>query len=164
MDRRTFVTAASTALVLGSAPSAGVAAPPPPQPAISLQSNFWVNLHHRLYRQAGARAAVRAGERLSRLAPQIYAELEALRPADQGAWNAALTTYEQGYIARDFIFDDALESILEKLREVSNTSPRALHAVQLPRRLRRLSQRPRRSTPARTGPPIIARIDTGSRR
>ncbi len=111
MDRRTFV--ASGLVAAGASittPAALAATSGELRPSLAFHNSFWVNLHHRLYRQSVATIAVRSGERLTRMAPQLYGELSHLSSANRAAWDAAMAVYEKHYAAKDLLFDESLSS------------------------------------------------------
>ncbi len=71
----------------------------------TLQSNFWVNLHH--FVRVVARGMPAEG---------------ALTADERAVWDKAVETYRQRYVNRDLLFDDGMVAIKETLRQVPNNA------------------------------------------
>ncbi len=126
LSRSAFVALGAGAFVAGATcGSAGAA----DGVAFDLRSAFWMNLHHRLYRQAEIVAATSHGTSLAQMRPSrwltkalaLQAEFDALPPAVRSQWDPALHAYVAGgWTDRDLLLDDrmtALKAALAALRD-----------------------------------------------
>lgn len=85
-------------LILLSAIHSGLAVP-----TFDFHSNFWINLHHSLFRAAQAPGP-----------PQrmpVAAPIGTLSADEQRDWNAAVQYYRDHMIQRDLLFDDGMDAI-----------------------------------------------------
>ncbi len=117
MDRREFVVATAAVLATaGAARSASIA-----QPAIEFRSEFWLNLHHTLYRQADAFQTAYDGgvNSLHPMQRHFYEAATYLPPGDRHAWYRALAFYQSQYGQRSFVYDDRLIRIENALADGS---------------------------------------------
>lgn len=73
-----------------------------PLPVFEFHSGFWVNLHHVLYREARLRSAD----------SNAASAISGLSPAEQRAWDSAVSVYLSNYANKDLLF--SLEMILIK--------------------------------------------------
>lgn len=98
-----------------------------PQALFRFQSNFWMNLHHALFREGALR---RAGD--TRPAPGRPAPLAApwLTEGERRAWNNAVNYYAKEFAGRRLVFDERLVRINNVLSGQPN--PTKLHAPALP--------------------------------
>ena len=92
-------------------------------PIFEFHSNFWVSLHHFLYRQARLREQLRTN-RSARIEGNA-ASLETnsiqpttLSPEEQKAWTAALDYYARELAGRDLLFDGDMVLINNRLAEL----------------------------------------------
>ncbi len=115
MHRREFIGGSAALLATASAPNKA----PISEPAITFYSDFWVNLHHTLYRQADAlQTAYNGGtSSLHPIPRQFYEDATHLPRADQAAWYRALESYQRQYAQRNFVFDDQLIRIENALAD-----------------------------------------------
>src|SRR5256885_8483726 len=84
-----------------------------PLPVFELHSGFWINLHHTLYdeaRQRGPAASHSArGGSASKPALQVAPEARTtLTPAEQHAWDNAVSYYAANYADKDLLFSTEL--------------------------------------------------------
>ena len=95
-----------------------------PLPVFEFHSGFWVNLHHTLYQEAKFGAAQDAstasdndkapGKNRPTLKTSPAAK-SALTPAEQRAWNEAVSYYAANYINKDLLFTTELVLIKNQL-------------------------------------------------
>jgi hypothetical protein len=95
-----------------------------PLPVFEFHSGFWVNLHHTLYQEAKFGAAQDAstasdndkapGKNRPALKTSPAAK-SALTPAEQRAWNEAVSYYAANYIDKDLLFTTELVLIKNQL-------------------------------------------------
>ncbi len=115
MHRSEFIGGSAAVLATASAPNNASI----PEPTITFYSDFWLNLHHTLYRQADALQTAYSGA-VSSLHPiqrQFYEDATHLSFANQRAWYRALEFYQHQYGQRDFVFDDQLIRIENALAD-----------------------------------------------
>src|SRR5258705_1394948 len=77
--------------------------PSPPLPVFEFHSGFWLNLHHTLYYQARQQRTAGSASVLA---------TSGLSPAEQKAWDAAVSFYAQTYAGKDLLV--ALDLVLIK--------------------------------------------------
>ena len=73
-----------------------------PLPVFELHSGFWTNLHHTLYHEARQRSIASAATRT-------------LTPAEQQAWNAAVSFYAANYADKDLLFSSEMMLLKNQL-------------------------------------------------
>ncbi len=115
MRRREFIGGSAAVLATASAPNKASIS----EPAITFYSDFWLNLHHTLYRQADALQTAYNGG-VSSLHPiqrHFYEDTTHLPLSNQHAWYRALEFYQSRYGGRSFVFDDQLNRIENALAD-----------------------------------------------
>ncbi len=108
MRRGDFVAACGTA-VAGLATLG--ASPAPAEPRFAFRSSYWTNLHHRLYRHAELREKRRRGWLFAPGEADVLANFEDVPASARSAWEAAVATYRDTYVARDLLFDSGMTAI-----------------------------------------------------
>jgi hypothetical protein len=92
-----------------------------PLPVFEFHSGFWVNLHHTLYQEAKFRTTQNAqtaqeGKTSSRNRPTLKNSSKTpLTPAEQRAWDEALSYYAANYTDKDLLFTTELILIKNQL-------------------------------------------------
>jgi len=95
-----------------------------PLPVFEFHSGFWVNLHHTLYQEAkfgaaqDASTAADSDKALGKNRPTLKTSpgaKSALTPAEQRAWNEAVSYYAANYIDKDLLFTTELVLIKNQL-------------------------------------------------
>jgi hypothetical protein len=108
--------------------TAGAAAAPQidstygPLPVFELHSGFWINLHHTLYDEARQRrqstprrqGATNSAKPELKIAPEAKA---GLTPAEQHAWDEAVTYYSANYADKDLLFSTELILLKNQLED-----------------------------------------------
>lgn len=129
MERLTFVTSLLGTSIAASRPRFLVAGA---APRFEFQSNFWVNLHHRLYKTADWADAQRRGLHVFGSGTTLLATPSRLPASQRQPWSDAVETYRRDYIVtrRDLLFDDGLEAISATLSNTpENKTPQGLPAA-----------------------------------
>src|SRR5262249_40166792 len=92
-------------------------------------SSFWINLHHYLYLQAGLRKrATNSGQTTGSTNSTVA--IDQLTVEQQQVWNSALDYYGSKLAGHDFVFDEDLPTIndrLAELEEAQNLNNRGLN-------------------------------------
>lgn len=91
-----------------SPPSAARNNQPTTQALFRFQSNFWINLHQTLFREAALRRANNTQSASASRAPLPEAELS---EGERRAWDHAIDYYAQNFIGRRLVFDQQLTHI-----------------------------------------------------
>src|SRR5258708_11652787 len=90
-----------------------------PLPVFELHSGFWINLHHTLYHDAQARAAVTQPDKGARTSgPTLNTAPEAkptLTSAEQRVWDDAVACYVANFAAKDLLFSTELIQLKDQL-------------------------------------------------
>ncbi len=120
MRRASFAAGVLAALAPRPAQAKRLATPPPivtTLPAFTFRGGLYLNLHHRLYREAAVRAAAPHGE-------TVISGVESFGDADRTAWFHAIHVYELAAYARD-LASPALLRITAALAAVDEGKPLA---------------------------------------
>jgi hypothetical protein len=93
-----------------------------PLPVFEFHSGFWVNLHHFLYHEARARLAAQDGLKTasSKSAMQIvkpFGPTVKLTPAEQKAWDSAVSFYMANYAEKDLLINIDLILLKNQLED-----------------------------------------------
>jgi hypothetical protein len=119
-----FLLFASTALCVPRAAAQTNGSVYGPLPVFEFHSGFWVNLHHTLYQEAkfGASPSSPMGGDSDKAAGKNRPTLKTspgaksgLTPAEQRAWNEALSYYAANYVDKDLLFTTELILIKNQL-------------------------------------------------
>lgn len=91
-----------------------------PLPVFEFHSGFWINLHHTLYYEARQRTnpdapAQRPGA-FPQAGPKTMRSIQ-LTPAEQSAWNAAVSYYAANYANKDLLFNTDLVLLKNQLED-----------------------------------------------
>ncbi len=128
LDRRSFITGslASGALVACS----GRAEAADASLTFAFASEFWMNLHHRLYAEAAVVDAVRHGAHPQRpMSLAIIADRGQLPTREAAVWDTAVSGYiDGGFSKRDLLASDMIE-IKSALRDLSRSASPAATAI-----------------------------------
>lgn len=82
-------------------------------------SNFWINLHHTLYQQAGLNERSRDSKEVNKVfTDAIY---DKLKPGERRVWDTALSYYRANYTGRDLLFDNGMIEIKNALAHDEDT-------------------------------------------
>ncbi len=133
MNRRHCIVAGSAAAATLAARGAIAARPETIQPDFQFHSNFWINLHHRLYRQAQLLERMRYGREPVGFEKRIYADINRVAGDQRHTWETALAFYRAKYGRKDFIFDNDLRATDDQLALTDNG--RTPEALSLPKPL-----------------------------
>ena len=87
------------------------AQPPRSVPLFEFHSNFWMNLHHTLFREAA---------RLESRTPLAPLDASGLTDQEKAAWGRAVGYYRQAFGGKRLLFDDGLIHINESLAATSD--------------------------------------------
>ena len=125
-----------------------------PLPVFEFHSGFWVNLHHTLYQEAkfgasqDSSTAADNDKAPGKNRPTLKTSPGAkspLTPAEQRAWNEALSYYAANYIDKDLLFTTELILIKNQLGDFDGCDELS------GRKKRNLQRGPARKSHARTG-------------
>ena len=97
------------------------------QALFRFQSNFWVNLHHALFREGALRRADNTRPAPGRPAPLAAPDLS---EGERRTWDNAVDYYAKEFAGRRLVFDERLVQINDVLSGQQN--PTKLHAPALP--------------------------------
>jgi len=114
-------------LFAATQPSAARSNRAPTQTLFRFQSNFWMNLHHALFREGALRRANNTQPAAGRPVPLSTAELS---EGERRAWDTAVDYYAKKFAGRRLVFDEQLVQINNGLSGQRN--PTKLHAPKLP--------------------------------
>ena len=92
-----------------------------PLPVFELHSGFWINLHHTLYHQARLRKDVASGDKTGKATgPALKTPVEtktAYNPAEQKAWDDAVSYYAANLADKDLLFSSELVELKNQLSD-----------------------------------------------
>jgi len=100
LNRRLFIVSSSALAPALAARSAMAARTEITGPDFQFHSNFWINLHHRLYRQAQLLERMRHGHEPVGFEKQIYADIDRVPDDGRHAWETALAFYRTDTVER----------------------------------------------------------------
>lgn len=83
-------------------------------------SEFWINLHHFLYRQAILDAPGK-GPLPSPLTQSDLAQLQQLSPEERAKWETAVSYYKTSMVDRDLLFDQEMCAIKNTLEDADSS-------------------------------------------
>lgn len=91
-----------------------------PLPVFELHSGFWINLHHELYFEAKQRENKPSPPAKGALTTQsplktMRDSATPLTPAEQNAWDSAVSFYSQNYASKDLLFNNDLVLLKNQL-------------------------------------------------
>lgn len=132
MRRSSFITAGSGAAGLALSTGSVVAAWSGVV-RFGFHNDFWMNLHHRLYREAATIEFKDQGYALRGGGPELYADIQRVPLRSRTEWNQALEIYRKQYVSKDLLFDPEMTAIKTTLAKANDRN--TLRGLPLPENL-----------------------------